>query len=87
MLDGVVIASVGSDVLVVDALAVRSEDDQWWFLSDVASKTRRKVVVTEGGGNGRRGSSPHSVNYCAILSVRGGVGSSVASDKCGCGRL
>ena len=80
-------ASVGLVVLDMGVLDVRSEDDRWWFLSDVASKTRRKVVVTEGGGNGRRGSSPHSVNYCVILSVRGGVGSFFVSGKCGCGRL
>ena len=51
MLDGVVMASVGLVVLVVDVLAVRSEDDRWWLLSDVASKTKRKVVVTEGEGH------------------------------------
>ena len=87
MLDGVVMDSVRLVVSVVDVLAVRSEDNRWWFLNDVPRKTRRKVVVAESGGNGRRGSSPHSVNYCVILSVRGGVGSSVASDKSGCGRL
>ena len=87
MLDDVVMVSVGLVVSVVDVLAVRSEDNRWWFLNDVPSKTRRKGAVAEGGGNGQRGSSPHSVNYCVILSVRGGVGSSVASDKCGCSRL
>ena len=73
MLDGMVMASVGLVVLIVDVLAVRSKDNRWCFLNDVPSKTRRKVVVAEGGGNGRRGSSPHSVNYCVILSVRVGV--------------
>ena len=81
MLDGVVMASVGLVMLDMDVLDVRSEDNWWQFLSNVEQNR------TGGGSNGQRGSSPHSVNYCVILSVRGGVGSSVASHKCGCGRL